>query len=385
MKIALIDPFAGIAGDMLVGALLDAGASFKAVRTALDSLGLKDVSVASRDVPRCGLLVKKFVVEATEEHHHRGLSKIIEIIDRGELSPGARERSRSAFELLAQAESKVHGVKVEQIHFHEVGAVDSICDIVGAAVALDDLGIDRIYCRPLPLSTGWVRTEHGRMPIPAPATMELLKGWETYDSGLEGELITPTGAACVAAWAQRGAPPRFVPDAIGYGAGDRNPDQYPNVTRVTVGETSKVDDGPLYELVCEIDDATPQVLGHLLERLLESGALDASLQPVLMKKDRPGTRVTALAPLRAIPTLEKVLFVEGTTLGVRRRPVERTELPRTIVSVETKYGPVRLKVARMGNKVVHVAPEYEDCRALARERGVPLREVARAAVAEYDA
>ncbi len=383
MRIALIDPFAGISGDMTVGALLHAGAPFAAVKRGLEGLPLKGFSVASSSVTRCGLVARKFTVRHREPHSHRGLSTILKCIAKAKLPESARQRACAAFTLLAEAESAIHGVAVDRIHFHEVGAVDSICDIVGAALALDALGIDRIFCRPLPLTTGAIVTEHGRLPVPAPATMELLKGRATFDAGVTGELVTPTGAAMVAAWAEEGAPPPFVPDAIGYGAGERDPEGYPNVCRITVGEASVGGPGALFELVCDVDDATPQILGHLLVRLLERGALDASLQPLVMKKDRPGTRVTALVASALVPAIEEVLFTEGTTLGVRRRAVERTELPRRIVRVKTRHGVVPVKIGELGGRVVHVAPEYEACRRLAAEAGVPLPNILREAVARW--
>lgn len=378
MRIALIDPFAGIAGDMFVGALLDAGASIDRVREGLLRLDLGGYEVGSEKVMRGGISATKFRVHMDEDHHHRGLSTILDLIS----GAGLPERAAAAFQRLGEAEAKIHGVDVEAVHFHEVGAVDAICDIVGAALCLEMLEIEALHCRPLPLFSGTVDAAHGRMPLPAPATLELMKGRPTYDSGLEGELVTPTGAALVAAWTTPDAPPPFTPRAIGYGAGDRDPKGYANVCRVTIGET-KSGAGALFELVCDVDDATPQVLGHLLGRLLDAGALDATLQPVIMKKGRPGTRITALTPHGNIPTVEGVLFAEGTTLGVRRRPVERTELPRRIVTVETPHGPVRVKVGELCGRVVHVAPEYEDCRALAERTGLPLREITQLAMRQW--
>jgi uncharacterized protein (TIGR00299 family) protein len=383
MRIAVVEPFAGIAGDMMVGALLHAGAPFAAVREALGALGLAGFDVSERGVLRCGVAARKFAVAHGEDHHHRGLPTILDLLGRARFGSGIRDRAAAAFTRLGEAEARIHGVPVEQVHFHEVGAVDSICDIVGAAAALDALGVERLWCRPLPLSTGTVPTAHGTMPVPAPATLELLRGRPTRESGLEGELVTPTGAAMVAAWCEAGPPPAFVPGAIGYGAGDRDPEGYPNVCRVTLGETGGGAGGPVVELVCDVDDATPQVLGHLLGRLLDAGALDATLEPVVMKKGRPGTRVAVLARAESVPALEALLFTEGTTLGVRRRAVERTELPRRTVTVETGHGPVRLKVGELGGRVVHVAPEFEDCLAIAERTGLPLREVERLALSRW--
>lgn len=380
MRILLVEPFAGIAGDMFVGALVHAGAPFERIAAGLETLGAE---LSCEPVLRGGVAARKFSVRHGEGPGHRGLTAILDTIGKLPLPGRARKLAARAFRRLGEAEAGIHGVGLDEVHFHEVGAVDAICDIVGAAIGLDALDVAALYCRALPLSTGTVETAHGRLPVPAPATLELLKGRRTYDSGLAGELITPTGAALVAAWAQPGGPPAFVPTAIGYGAGDRDPDGYPNVCRVTLGEADAETATALSELVCDVDDATPQVLGHLLGRLLEAGALDATLQPVVMKKNRPGTRVTALVRAETIPAVERVLFEEGTTLGVRRRSVARTELPRRTAEVTTEHGTVRLKVGELGGEVVHVAPEYEDCRALAEKAGVPLREIIRQAMAQW--
>lgn len=380
MRVALLEPFAGVAGDMFVGALVGAGAPFREVQRGLKSLRLP-CSVSCGSVDRGGLRGRKFRVKFKAQHAHRGLKEILAILRRGKLPARARELAERAFTRLAEAEARVHGVPVAKVHFHEVGAIDAICDIAGAALALDELGIEKLWSRPLPLSTGFVTMEHGRFPVPAPATLELMKGRAVYDSGLEGELVTPTGAALVAAWAEMSEPPAFVPSSIGYGAGDRDPHGYPNLCRIVLGETV-ARAGGLFELLCDVDDATPQVLGHLIAALLETGALDATLEPVVMKKGRPGTRVGVLARAETVPALEALLFREGTTLGVRRRPVERTELPRRIVTVKTRYGPVRVKVGEHSGETVHAAPEYEDCKALAAKAKVPLREVIRAAVSQ---
>jgi hypothetical protein len=380
MRVALLEPFAGVAGDMFVGALVSAGAPFKAVQAGLKSLRLP-VSVSCGTVERGGLRGRKFRVRFRESHSHRGLKEILAILRRGRLPARALDLATGAFTRLAEAEAKVHGIPVAKVHFHEVGALDAICDIAGAALAVDALGIGKLWSRALPLSTGFVTMEHGRLPVPAPATLELMKGRPVYDSGLSGELVTPTGAALVAAWAETTEPPAFVPSSIGYGAGDRDPHDYPNLCRIVVGD-ALARSGEICELVCDVDDATPQVLGHLLATLLEGGALDATLQPVVMKKGRPGTRVGVLARAETVPALEALLFREGTTLGVRRRRVERTELPRRVVTVRTRYGPVKVKVGDHAGEVVHVAPEYEDCRAVAAKAKVPLREVIRAAVAQ---
>jgi uncharacterized protein (TIGR00299 family) protein len=234
-RVGLIDPFAGIAGDMFVGALIGAGAPLDHVRTGLARLALTGYEIGCEDVMRAGIAAKKFRVTHAEDHHHRGLTTILGLIADAGLPPAVTAAASEAFRLLGEAEARIHGVDVDAVHFHEVGAVDAICDIVGGALALEALGIDELYCRPLPLSSGTVDAAHGRMPLPAPATLELMKGRPVRESGLEGELVTPTGAAIVAAWTRADAPPDFTPESAGYGAGDRDPPGYANVCRITVG------------------------------------------------------------------------------------------------------------------------------------------------------
>jgi uncharacterized protein (TIGR00299 family) protein len=384
MRVAVLDPFAGVAGDMFVGALIDAGASFRAVKEGVDALELDGCKLSQRKVLRCGITARKFNVRHREGHHHRGMREIRRILKAAPVAPSVRKRALGVFTRLGEAEAKVHGVELSKVHFHEVGAVDAIADILGASIAFEHLGIEQLHTRALPLFFGMVQAAHGRIPLPAPATMELMRGWPVFDSGMEGELVTPTGAALVTTWAERDPIPRFVPDAIGYGAGDRDPDGHPNVCRITIGETvSSPADGAILQLECDVDDVSPQVLGHLVGRLLEAGALDATLGAVIMKKGRPGTRVTVLANQNLVPVVEELLFREGTTLGVRRHVVERTELPRKFRRVQTKYGAIRLKIGMLDGEPVHVAPEYEDCRRAAKAHGVALREVTRVAMAKW--
>jgi uncharacterized protein (TIGR00299 family) protein len=381
MRLALLEPFAGVAGDMFVGALIHAGASIDTVRDGLAGIG---VDVRCEPALRGGVAARHFEVLTREEDPpRRTLADILELLEGSDLDRAVVRRARTAFDHLARAEAKIHGISKEEVHFHEVGALDSIADVVGAALAFEDLRLEAMFCRALPLSVGTIETAHGILPVPAPAALELIRGRPTVESGLEGELITPTGAALVSAWAELGPPPSLVPEAIGYGAGTRDPEGYPNVCRVTVGDGSGMEIGDLYELVCDVDDADAQLLGHLLVRVQESGALDAGLLPLQMKKGRPGTRVTALVRAASVPAVERVLFVEGSTLGVRRRKVERTELPRRFETVETEFGPVRIKIGELGGEIVHAAPEYEDCRERAEERGVALREVMQAALARW--
>ena len=371
MRVALIEPFGGIAGDMLTGALIHAGAPFEAVREGLSRLPLSGYGVDCESVLRCGVTAAKFRVSHDEDHHHRGLTRILEMLE--ELPERPRMLAREAFQRLGAAEAKIHGVGIDEVHFHEVGAVDAICDIAGAALALDALGVDALFCRPLPMTTGSVVAAHGRIPVPAPATLELLAGVPVYDADAVGEWVTPTGAAMAVAWASFAPVPPMQIQATGYGAGDRDPDSHPNVCRVVIGQADTAHGGDVIELTADIDDANPQILGHLVQRLLDAGALDATLLPVFMKKQRAGTRVGILARRELVPALEGILFREGATLGVRRHEVERTELAREHVTVETDFGLVRVKLGRLGGEIVRAVPEYEDCHRLAREHGVALR------------
>jgi len=386
MKIAVLDPFAGVAGDMFVGALIDAGASFRAVKAGVDALELDGCKLSQRKVMRCGITARKFNVRHREGHHQRGLREIRRILKAAPVSPAVRERAIAVFTRLGEAEAKVHGVKLSKVQFHEVGAVDAIADILGASIAFESLEIDQLHTRALPLFYGMVRSAHGRIPLPAPATMELMRGWPVFDSGMEGELVTPTGAALVTTWATQDAIPPFEPASIGYGAGDRDPDGHPNVCRITIGEArSQGVDGSIMQLECDVDDVSPQLLGHLAGQLLEAGALDATLGALIMKKGRPGTRITVLARNNLVPVMENLLFREGATLGIRRHVVVRTELPRKFRRVSTAYGSIRIKIGILQGKPVHVAPEYEDCRRAAEKHGVALREVTRAAMARWEA
>jgi pyridinium-3,5-bisthiocarboxylic acid mononucleotide nickel chelatase len=372
MKICYFDAFSGISGDMTVGALVDAGADFGAITAALDSLGTGAVFRLEK-VKRKGVTASKFTVEAEDTKKHRHLPQILKMIEGGAMSQRAKQNAAAVFQRLGEAEAAVHGVPVEKVHFHEVGAVDSICDIVGACVALDLLGIGEVYCSPVNTGHGTVNTQHGVLPVPAPATARLLEGKPVYARGPAMELTTPTGAAIVAALARGfGAPPAMTLLASGYGAGDREFPDHANVLRVLTGERSGAKETTTVTVIeANIDDSTPEVLGYAMERLMDQGALDVTLTPLLMKKGRPGTLLRVIAAPEESERLAGVVFAETSTLGVRQYPAERRVQARSVIEVETPHGKVRVKVSASGA----FAPEYEDCRRVAQESGVPLRQV----------
>jgi pyridinium-3,5-bisthiocarboxylic acid mononucleotide nickel chelatase len=376
MKTCHFDAFSGISGDMTVGALLDAGAEWSALESALQSLGL-DAQYRLEKTSRKGISASKFSVLFEQQKVHRHLPNIEKIIVKGKLSERAKDNALAVFFRLGEAESKSHNVPLEQVHFHEVGAVDSISDIVGACVALDLLGVDEVRSSKINVGSGTVKTEHGVLPVPAPATAELLKNAPIYSAGPEFELTTPTGAALVTTLATGYGPlPALRVLSQGYGAGDKDFPQQANVLRVLIGETSQATEATTVTMIeTNIDDASPQVLGYTLEKLLEAGALDVTMTPVLMKKSRPGTLLSVMASPDKTEQLAAILFSETTTLGVRTYAVERRVLARQFQEVETRYGRVRVKYTETGS----FAPEYDDCRRLASEKSVPLRVVMAAA------
>ncbi len=372
MKICYFDPFSGISGDMTVGALLDAGAEWNSLEAALRSLDL-GATFRVEKTKRKGMAASKFSVEFTEQKKHRHLPHIEKIICGANLTARARDNALAVFRRLGEAEAKSHSTPVEKVHFHEVGAVDSISDVVGACVGLDLLGIDEIYCSRINVGSGTVNTEHGILPVPAPATAELLKDFSVYSAGPESELTTPTGAAILTALAPGTRPlPSVRVLSQGFGAGDKDFPQQANVLRVLIGErTDAAESISVTVLEANIDDSSPQILGYAMERLFEAGALDVTLTPVFMKKSRPGTLMSVIGPPELTETLTGILFAETTTLGIRTHTAERRVLHRNVTDVNTAHGKVRVKHTDTGS----FAPEYEDCRAIAAAHGIPLRGV----------
>jgi hypothetical protein len=371
VPICYIDAFSGLAGDMLVGALVDAGADSAAIAGGLGSFAI-GAAISWDRVIRRGITATKFRVGINEPPKHRHLSGILKMIHAADLPAATKSKAEHVFRVLGQAEASVHGVDIEKVHFHEVGAVDSICDIVGICLALDLLGIEGIFCSPINVGSGTVKTEHGILPVPAPATARLLQDKPIYSRGPALELTTPTGAAVVAALATDfGAMPAMSIKAIGYGAGDHDFSEHANVVRVMVGEASGATEATTVTVIeANIDDASPQVIGYAMEELISAGALDAVVIPVQMKKGRPGVLLQVIAESARRDELIAILFRETTTLGIRFHTAERRVQTREWRAVETPYGIVRIKICEHG-----FAPEYEDARKIAAASGVPLKQV----------
>jgi uncharacterized protein (TIGR00299 family) protein len=367
-----LDAFSGISGDMLVGALADAGADQAAIIDAVASLET-GATLSFERVKRCGIGATKFHVAMEQTHTHRHLSHILKLIERGALPARARENAAAVFQRLGEAEASVHQVPIERVHFHEVGAADSIADIVGACVAFELLGVTSIVSAPLNLGSGTAKTEHGILPVPAPATAALLRGKPIYSDGPAVELTTPTGAALAVTLARGfGTLPPVKIAVTGYGAGGYDFPDRANVLRVILGEESgALEATTIAVLEANIDDLSPQVLAYAMERLLEKGALDVTLQSIQMKKGRPGTLLRVLARQEDREAMAQAIFAETSTFGLRMYAAERRVQAREWVDVETPHGKVRMKVSGEGA----YAPEYEDCRRIALESGVPLKQV----------
>lgn len=372
MKICVLDPFSGISGDMTVGALIDAGADAQALFAGLDSLGT-GARYRAEKTKRRGISATKFHVEYEETKKHRHLPHILKMIDAGALPGTVKESAAKVFTRLGEAEAETHAVPIEKVHFHEVGAVDSISDIVGACLGFHLLGVTKIHSTAINTGSGTVETEHGTLPVPAPATARLLMGKPVYARGPEMELTTPTGAAIAVTLAETfGAAPPMTITGMGFGAGSKDFPQHANVLRVLIGETTAAGEATTITVIeANIDDSNPQVLGYAMDRLLELGALDVTLQPVWMKKQRAATLVQVLATPESQEQLIAALFAETSTLGVRTYTAERRVQERRHVEVATPHGAVRIKVSRQGAW----APEYEDCVRLARENGLPLKQI----------
>jgi uncharacterized protein (TIGR00299 family) protein len=388
-RIAYFDCFSGISGDMVLGALLDAGADLRAIEAELRKLGLEGWAISAEKVKRGAIFAMHVKVASSEGHHHRGLSVILGRIDKAGLAPRAAERARRIFTRLAEAEGKVHNLPVEEVHFHEVGAVDSIVDIVGAAVGFEMLGIDEFACSALDVGAGQVKTAHGLLPVPAPATAELLRGAPMYTSGIARELVTPTGAAIATTLSSRYAQiPEMTLRAVGYGAGSADFSEKANVLRILIGENASSEAGehwdePVSVIETNLDDMSPQIYGYFVEQALAAGALDVFSTAVQMKKNRPGVLLTILCESAHTAKMMDLVFRETTTIGVRTYDVRRKVLEREIVRVATQFGEVRMKISRMNGSVLNAAPEYDDCQRLAAEKGIPLKQVIAAASFEF--
>ncbi|HKP71398.1 MAG TPA: nickel pincer cofactor biosynthesis protein LarC [Pyrinomonadaceae bacterium] len=381
MRTLYFDCFAGASGDMILGALVAAGADARALQAQLALLDLSGFEISFEKVDRSGISATRARVRVEDETRHRHLDAILKIIESSRLSDAVKTRAARIFSRLGEAEARVHNVPVEKIHFHEVGALDAIVDVVGACVGFELLGVERFVSSPLHVGSGTVEMAHGRFPVPPPAVVELLKGVPVYSSDITGELVTPTGAAIISTvCAEYGALPSMRVAAAGYGAGTRQYKNFPNALRVMVGETDAATaHEKLFMIETNVDDTTPEIIGHVMERAFAVGALDCFFTPVQMKKNRPGVLISILCRPSEREALTQLLFDETTTLGVRSYEVERRALEREIVAVETEFGAINVKVARKNDAIANVAPEYEDCRAAAERASVPLRTVVDAA------
>jgi pyridinium-3,5-bisthiocarboxylic acid mononucleotide nickel chelatase len=384
MKTLYFDCFAGASGDMILGALIGAGVDPNYLREQLSLLPVTGFNISVETVNRSGISATYARVETAHEHAHRHLSDITKIIEGSRLADSVKERAVQIFTRLAEAEARVHNEPVDHVHFHEVGALDAIVDVVGAAICFNYLKIDRFVCSPLHVGSGMVQMAHGRFPIPPPAVAELLKGVPFYASDIKGELLTPTGAAIITTVCSEYGPiPHMKTESTAYGAGTREYQDFPNVLRVFVGEidaTAPTDEW-LWMIETNLDDASPQIIGHVMDRVLELGALDCFFTPVQMKKNRPGVLLSVLCGREEEEkeAVMKLLFTETTTLGIRSYRVLRRALGRSVVQVETQYGPIDVKVAHLDGQVVNEMPEFEQCRAAAARANVPLKVVEEAA------
>lgn len=381
MRIAYFDCFAGASGDMVLASLLDAGLSLEALKAALSALPVSGFRLEASRERRGALVGTRLRVLVDEPQVPRRLADIEAVLRQSALSSVVQDRALEVFRRLAEAEGAVHGIPPEDVHFHEVGAVDAIVDIVGTVIALELLGIEEVYVSPLPLGGGLVRSDHGPLPVPAPATLQLLARAQAplrpaLPNEIElGEMVTPTGAALLTTLG-RFARPAFRLVGLGHGVGARDPQQVPNVLRVWIGERDEAASG-LVLLETNIDDMNPELYGYVMERLFAAGALDVWFTPIQMKKNRPGTMLSVLGRQEAEAALAEVLLSETSTLGLRVQPVTRHEAQRETFAFESSLGPAQVKVKRHGGRPVQVAPEYEACRELAQAHGLPLHEVYR--------
>lgn len=377
MKVAYFDCFAGISGDMTLGALLDAGLNLDDLRKEIARLNLCGYRIAAEKVVKNGISGTKVNIEIEDQRVHRNFRDIARIIDESTLDIETKTKSTRVFEKLALAEARIHSTSVDKIHFHEVGAMDAIIDIVGVAIGIKLLGIERVYASAIHVGQGFIDCRHGRLPGPAPATAELLKGIPVYSTGIDVELTTPTGAALISTLADGfGNMPEITLERIGYGAGHADL-KVPNLLRVMIGEakTDTYERDTVSVIETNIDDMNPEFFSYVAERLMLHGALDVSFGSVFMKKNRPGVLLTVLCPNEIVDVAVGILFSETTTIGVRLHRVERKKQHRERICVNTPYGDVNVKLSKHAGKVTNVAPEYEDCKRIATERDVPLKDV----------
>ncbi|MDD5063311.1 MAG: nickel pincer cofactor biosynthesis protein LarC [Phycisphaerae bacterium] len=387
MKIAYFDCFAGAAGDMIVAAMLDAGLDAEFLKAQLATLGLKNFDIKITETKRTGLRALSFLPVVQKEHAHRNLKDITKIITQSKISEQAKKTAITVFEKIAKAEGKVHGKDPNEIHFHEVGALDSIVDIVSASIGFAALGLDKIYCSTLSVGGGTIECAHELLPVPAPATAELLKGVPIISGPGQFELLTPTAAAILTTVVDRFCPlPAMSIEAIGYGAGSRQSQEFPNVLRLILGQTVE-DTEANADSVClletNIDDASGELLGSTTEKLFKQGALDVFTTPIYMKHGRPAGQISVICKIEDAQKLEQLLFGEGLTFGIRRQILQRSKLARQLVTVQTEFGEIRIKTGSLAGKIVNAKPEFSDCSAAAEKHKVTVKAVLDAAMAAY--
>ena len=378
MKIAYFDCFSGISGDMIIGALLDSGLDFGFLKKELKKLNLDGYEITARKIVKNGIAATKFDVTEQGHHNHheeRNISEINRIIDRSSLDDNIKKQSKKIFQKIAVAEAKIHKKPVDKIHFHEIGAIDTIIDVAGAAIGLKKLGIEKIYCSKLNVGTGFVEFSHGKFPVPAPATAEILRGVLVYHNNIAAELVTPTGAAIITHFSEKfGEMPCIEVDGIGYGAGTKDLEQ-PNVLRIFIGKSDDNNNEVINVIETNIDNMNPEAYPYVIDRLMENNALDAYLTNIIMKKGRPAIKLTVLCEMKDTEKLAKIIFDETTTLGIRIYAAQRKKLDRDTKIAKTKYGNVRVKISKLNNEIKNVSPEYEDCAKIAKKYKISLKKI----------
>jgi len=379
MKILYFDCFSGVSGNMILGAMVDAGIDIKALKKELKKLDLHGYSLKVSKVKRKGIKGTKVdvIVDKKKHLHHTHYKDIKRLIERSKLPEKIKEDSLSIFKNIAEAEAKIHRTSVDNVHFHEVGAVDSIVDVVGASICISLLNSDITLSSPINTGKGMVKTEHGLLPVPAPATTEMLKGFPSYSSDIEFELATPTGVGIITAMAKASnAIPVMKTNAIGYGAGSKDFSDSPNLLRIMIGEGySPSEQDSITVIESNIDDMNPQFYDHIMNRIFDAGALDVFLTPIIMKKNRPAVKITLLSDNDNVNKLADILLKETTSFGLRMYKTERIKLEKEIKTVKTEYGSTKVKIGKKNGKIINIAPEYEDCKRIANERGISIREV----------
>ncbi|MFC1738588.1 nickel pincer cofactor biosynthesis protein LarC [Planctomycetota bacterium] len=386
MKIAYFDCFAGAGGDMIAAAMLDAGLDAKFLKEQIRTLGLKQLEIKIAQTKRCGLSALSFIPTAPRQPEHRSLKQITEIISQSKISKQARQTAIFIFDKLANAEATVHGKDPEEIHFHEIGAVDSIVDIVSAAVGLEALQVEKVYCSPISVGGGTVKSTHGLLPVPAPATAELIKNVPIVSGPKMAELLTPTAAAILTTIVDEFGPlPEMKIEAVGCGAGTMKSEEFPNILRLFIGETAEQANADSVCLIeTNVDDISGEIVGSVVNELLERGALDVFTTPIYMKHSRPAVKISVICEIKDAPLFEQILFKQAVTFGIRKQIIGRSKLERDFVEVETKFGRIRVKIGLINGNILNFKPEFSDCLRASKEHSVSVKAVQNAAITAFE-